>query len=566
MNQNNKYNEMLYELFGALCNQTITREQHQQLEEVLSSDADARLKYFNYLDLHLNLERMHDEQPVSDYELQIQAPLVNASYTQAPPGQPVKTSSALWLLVSAVCLVLVAGFLTFNLAPPTAPQISLDTPQSQPEPPSAAAVTQTAAVRFAEGSPFLKVGSPIVNCQEYAISAGQLQLIFTNGAEVILTGPAVFESQGPEHLAVRYGACSVYAPDGAEGFTVETPLSQVVDYGTRFSVNVSEAGNTDVQVIEGETDVQPVKFKSDSQIKSQRLTRGMAQRLTTNNGVVVDDIPFDQKQYVSQLPDRVVSYTTTVGPENRAEDLKCVTVQRGGKSYQYEVEDLIGIELTHYKGRSFLTRNDGIDPGTDGNPGTLRRHLLDDDRCLLTGVVNPGGSTSPLTAAPVMHEEEDPAHPNTPGMAIRFREPVVNGPGPDIVLFDLQVIVHSTTGDAFYATPLPFTEKSKTHLIQKFDIDLASPEAKPLEKFWLHIFNRKSGISSRSELETAKSNGGNWHVVGAKALATGINLSDLGIAEGETVEGLFIQDVQDDGDMIDPVFIGGLPPLKPARK
>ena len=310
MNQNNKYNEMLYELFGALCNQTITSEQHQQLEEVLSSDADARLKYFNYLDLHLNLERMHDEQPVSDYEFQIQAPLVNASYTQAPPGQPVKTSTALWLLVSAACLVLVTGFLTFNLAPPAAPQISLDTPQSQPKPPSAAAVTQTAAVRFAEGSPFLKVGSPIVNCQEYAISAGQLQLIFTNGAEVILTGPAVFESQGPEHLAVRYGACSVYAPDGAEGFTVETPLSQVVDYGTRFSVNVSEAGNTDVQVIEGETDVQPVKFKSDSQIKSQRLTRGMAQRLTTNNGVVVDDIPFDQKQYVSQLPDRVVSYTT----------------------------------------------------------------------------------------------------------------------------------------------------------------------------------------------------------------------------------------------------------------
>lgn len=568
MNQDNKHNEMLYELFGALCNQTITPEQHQQLEEILSADAEARQKYFNYLDLHLNLERMHDEQPISDYEFLIQAPLVSAAqHTQAPPGQTVKVSSALWLLVSAACLVLVAGFLVFDQKPPVAPQISQNAPQSKKQETfSVAAVTQTAAVRFAEGSPFLKVGSPIVSRQEYAISAGQLQLIFANGAEVILTGPAVFESQGPEHLAVRYGACSVYAPDGAEGFTVETPLSNVVDYGTRFSVNVSEAGNTDVQVIEGETDVQPVKLNPDSDVKSQRLTRGMAQRLTTNNGVVIDEIPFDQKSYVSQLPDRVVTYTTTVGPENRAEDLKCVTVQRGGKSYQYEVEDLIGIELTHYKGKSFLTRNDGIDPGTDGNPKTLRRHLLDEDRCLLTGVVNPGGSTSPLTAAPVMNEEEDPAHPNTPGMAIRFREPVVNDVGPDIVLFDLQVIVHSTTGDAFYASPLPFTEKSKTHLIQKFDIDLASPEAKPLEKFWLHIFNQKAGISSRSELETAKSNGGNWHVVGAKALATGIDLSDLGFAEGETVEGLFIQDVQDDSDVIDPVFIGGLPPLKPARK
>lgn len=566
MNQNNKHNELLYELFGALCNQSITAEQHQQLEDILSTDTDARQKYFNYLDLHLNLGRMHDEQPVSDFELQIQSPLTTTAHTQVPAGQPVKTATALWLLVSAACLVLVAGFLVFNQAPPAIPQVSQVTPQSEIQTPSTAAVTQTAAVRFAEGSPFLKVGSPIVNCQEYAISAGQLQLIFANGAEVILTGPAVFESQGPEHLAVRYGACSVYAPDGAEGFTVETPLSNVVDYGTRFSVNVSDAGNTDVQVIEGETDVRPVKLKSDSDVKSQRLTRGMAQRLTTNNGVVVDEIPFDHKQYVSQLPDRVVTYTTTLGPDRRAEDLKCVTVQRGGKSYQYEVEDLIGIELTHYKGKSFLTRNDGIDPGNDGDPKTLRRHLLEQDRCLLTGVVNPGGSTAPLTAPPVMNDQEDPAHPNTPGMAIRFREPVVNDLGPDIVLFDLQVIVHSTTGDAFYASPLPFTKKSKTHLIQKFDIDLASPEAKPLEKFWLHIFNQKSGISSRSELETARGNGGNWHVVSAKALATGIDLSDLGFAEGETVEGLFIQDVQDDNDVIDPVFIGGLPPLKHTRK
>ena len=28
MSQNNQQNELLYELFGALCNQTITPEQH----------------------------------------------------------------------------------------------------------------------------------------------------------------------------------------------------------------------------------------------------------------------------------------------------------------------------------------------------------------------------------------------------------------------------------------------------------------------------------------------------------------------------------------------------------
>jgi len=55
------------------------------------------------------------------------------------------------------------------------------------------------------------------------------------------------------------------------------------------------------------------------------------------------------------------------------------------------------------------------------------------------------------------------------------------------------------------------------------------------------------------------------HIVGAKALAVGIDLSDLGIPEGETVEGLFIQDILDDKDFLDPVFIGGLPSLKRSK-
>lgn len=562
MNHSNQQNEQLYELFGAICNETITPEQHEQLQNILAVDADAREKYFNYLELHLYLERLHEERSEPDIDLHFQPPVLPVKNAE-PKQTAQRVPQAFWMLAAAICIVITGGFLYLNQTPETPQQVS-----GAPAKDSVATVTQTAAVRFAEGAPFLKVGSCIEAWQEYAISAGQLQLVFPNGAEVILTGPAVFESEGDEHLAVRLGSCSVYAPDGAEGFTVETPLSQVVDYGTRFSVNVSEAGNTDVQVIEGETDVRPLDSEENTGVAPQRLTKGMAQRLTTNNGLVINEIPFDRDQYISSLPDRVISYTATKGPHNKAEDLTSVTVQRGGTPYQYEVEDLIGIELTHYKGSSFLTRNDGIDPATDGNPLTLRRHLLDQDRSLLTGVVNPAGSETPLTEPPVMNEVEDPNRPNTPGMAIRFREPVVNGPGPDIVLFDLQVIVHTTTGDAFYATPLPFTKNRRPLKVEQFDIDLASPEAQPLEKFWLHLFNKKqlTGSGSLDELETASSNGGNLHIVGAKALAVGIDLSDMGFAEGETVEGLFIQDAQDNADVIDPVFIAGLPPLKHSKK
>lgn len=565
MNQQNNQNEVLFDLLGALCNQTITAEQHQVLENILAEDAEARQHYFNYLELHLNLEQLHDERPEAEIDFHLPMPANQSAQSKPLSGNAFKSSQALWGLVSIVCVTIVVGMLILIQKPIVPPKISQpDLPVLIPNA-QVAEVIQTAALRFAEGAPFLKVGSPIETDQEYAISEGQIQFKFANGAEVILIGPAVFESEGAEHLAVRYGSCSVFAPEGAEGFTVETPLSNVVDFGTRFFVNVSETGNTDVQVIEGETDVRPIEVDVNSKAKTKRLTKGMAQRLTTNNGVVVDEIPFDGNQYVSQLPDRVISYTTTLGPHQGAEDLTSVTVQRGGKAHQYPVEDLIGIELTHYKGKSFIARNDGIDPATDGDPATLRRHLLEQDRSLVTGVVNPFGSTKPLTRPPVMNESEDPDQPNTPGMAIRFREPVVNDHGPDIVLFDLHVIVHPKGGDTFFVTPLPFTSKRKTYQIKQFDIDLASPEAKLLEKFWLHIFNQKTGIRSLTELESAKGNGGKWHVVGAKALALGIDLSDLGVAEGETVEGLFIQDLDGDKDSVDPVFIGGLPPLEHSK-
>ncbi len=559
MNQQYDKNEKLFDLLGALCNQTITAEQHQELEHILEKDAEARKHYFNYLELHLNLELLHDERPEAEIGFHVPTSVIQALNTPSRTANAFKSSQALWGLVSVICVTVVAGIFFLNQTPVTPPQMSQ--PDVTTNKAIVAKVTQTAAIRFAEGAPSLKVNSPIDIDQEYAISEGQIQLVFSNGAEVILTGPAVFESQGTEHLAVRYGTCSVFAPEGAEGFTVETPLSNVVDFGTRFSVNVTETGNTDVQVIEGEADVRPIKSDSQSKLGSKRLTTGMAQRLTTNNGLVVDEIPFDGAQYVSQLPDRVVSYTTTLGPNQKAEDLTGITIQRGGRVYQYSVDELIGIELTHYKGSSFITRNDGIDPATDGNPETLRRHLLDQDRSLLTGIINPTGSGNPLAVPPILNKIEDPEHPNTPGMAIRFQKPIINDQGPDIVLFELQVIVHPAAGDPFYVTPLPFTSKRKTHKINQFDIDLASSEAKLLEKFWLHLFTQKNDIDSLSKLESVPGNGGKWHVVGAKALATGIDLSDLGFAEGETVEGLLIQDAQDDKNLIDPVFIGGLPPL-----
>jgi hypothetical protein len=266
-------------------------------------------------------------------------------------------------------------------------------------------------------------------------------------------------------------------------------------------------------------------------------------------------------------PDRVVRYQAAKDPSGGVDELVSVTVQRGGETMTYPVEDLIGIDLVHFKGwrgsiSNVTTPHSLRDPRQPPEKGTSRGALLDRDRRLTTGVINPSGARESLTRDPVMNDPEQKESPNTPGLGIRFARPVTNGPGPDVVLFDLHVIIHPERGDAFHVSPLHFAPGLKSHTVRRYDIDLASPQAQPLAKFLLYRFDGPA--TSRSSLESLRHDGGAPHVVAAKGLAVGIDLSDLGYPPGAEVEGLFFQDVQDDGDYVDPVLIAGFPPIAPT--
>ncbi len=532
--------EELYQLFGSLCNETITSDEHQRLEGILADDAHTRQLYYQYLDLHLELGE----------------PTTKQSLTHRS-SSPEPTIKHYYLLVGVALLVLLTITIGLKLN-------NLNNTQQTIEHNPLASVVQTSQVRFAVGSPSLKVGSPLEEQKKYALVEGELQIIFNNGAEVILQGPAVFEVLGKESLSVDYGACSVYAPEGAEGFVVQTPLSHVVDLGTRFSVNVNESGETDVQVVEGEAEVHPVDSKEIGNQQTIRLSKGMAQRYTRDQKIIAQNIPYDQTSYSKQLPDRVMNYTATTGQHGGVEKLTEITLQRGGKKITYSTDQLIGIEVIHFKGvpsgRGYFTTglNHG-DPALNQKGNKLRRGLLDADRLLTTGLINPGGSVQPLKTNPVINKPEIKDHPNTPGMAIRFKTPVINGPGADVVLFDLHVIVHPVHGDHFHVSPIHFREGLHSHTIRQFDINLSSAEAKNIDKFRLYSFEKIVG--DLDQLESFKHNGGMLHVVGAKALATGIDLSDLGYKPGEAVEELFIQDALSKGGHLDPVFIAGLPEI-----
>ena len=72
-----------------------------------------------------------------------------------------------------------------------------------------------------EGAQF-KVG------QTLHIAAGLVEIVFGCGATAIVEGPAVLELQSNKSSALHIGKLTAHVPDDLEGFTVHTPVAQVV--------------------------------------------------------------------------------------------------------------------------------------------------------------------------------------------------------------------------------------------------------------------------------------------------------------------------------------------------
>ncbi len=375
--------------------------------------------------------------------------------------------------------------------------------------------------------------------RDYTLSSGSVELAFPSGATAIVEGPAVFRLVSDERLALDLGQCSTHVPKGAEGFRVDTPVGQVVDKGTRFYVKVSETSDTEVQVIEGAADVYPGGAGDGA---NYRLTAGEGRKVGHESSVPV---AFSQKGYRGGMPDRIVSYEATLNAAKAAETLVSLTVQRGGEEFRYSAGRLIPVEVVSF--------NAGATPNPIGHlvSGAAlpeRRASLLEDFALYTGVINPGGSREPLSG-PFVPEE-------TPGFAIRFRQPVENRPGPDVAFFEIQNAANSPRGDAFHAGPLRWEDRLRSHTIRQYDLMMTNPAALPVAERYL--FRCSPPVLSLPEMEAAEATG-SLSSLQFRALVVGIDLSDLGYDIGETVDGLFFQDAWDDDDLVDPVLVVGFP-------
>ena len=104
---------------------------------------------------------------------------------------------------------------------------------------------------------------------------GLLELTYPSGVVLVLESPARFDLRNATSVRLSDGNLSARVPDGARGFTVETPSARIVDLGTEFGVSAG-AASSEVHVFKGE-----VIVKTPDEPDPLRLTTNRASRIDT---------------------------------------------------------------------------------------------------------------------------------------------------------------------------------------------------------------------------------------------------------------------------------------------
>lgn len=131
------------------------------------------------------------------------------------------------------------------------------------------------AARSGTDAPFELATGATLSLSDLQMPPGFFRFRLESGATFAVTGPADLRFVNPMHLRVVRGKVTTDVGENAKGFIVETAQTKVVDLGTRFGVEVTESGHTDVVVFQGEVELHD--SKKDSSVN--RLVEGEAVRV-----------------------------------------------------------------------------------------------------------------------------------------------------------------------------------------------------------------------------------------------------------------------------------------------
>lgn len=224
----------LRELCDRLLDGDCTAAQRARLEALVLGDAALRRLYVELMHQHAALRQCASR--LGDLPLaEVLKTLPEATRAKLIPFP----SARRWLRLAAAVAV---GVGVWWLVP---------RPGAKP----LATLVETNGARW-ENSSLPTVPGSALHAGRLRLAEGVARVVFQSGAEVSLEGPAELELTGPNACHLRSGALTAHVPEQARGFVVGTAHARLIDHGTDFGISADAAGRAQVQVLQGEVELE----------------------------------------------------------------------------------------------------------------------------------------------------------------------------------------------------------------------------------------------------------------------------------------------------------------------
>lgn len=324
------------ELLGQLLDDDMSREQLDELVEIVTADPFKLQRLREHLTFSDRLSQYEDEmrdeqrflsalqvraaaaEDTEDFVSQVVASVKDeaAGPRGRVPSQPSQKQDGNWRrfrgltgwVSAAVALLLLAG-MVIHLASDggsneTTRQMAGEIAEPADVNDNGVAVLTRLAGLQGDNATNWRVGETIPPGL-MAWDAGLVQLEFYCGATVVVEGPAEIEILDQSRVVCRLGRLRAHVPEPARGFAVLAPSFELVDLGTEFGLNVSGDGAAEVHVFDGKVELYDAQSNRDSATRRE-LNAGDAltvDRDGTAKSIAARDADFVTPTRLSQLAD-----------------------------------------------------------------------------------------------------------------------------------------------------------------------------------------------------------------------------------------------------------------------
>ena len=214
-----------------------------------------------------------------------------------------------------------------------------------------------------------------------------------------------------------------------------------------------------------------------------------------------------------------------------------VTINDGSKPKIFNGARLVAGRIVHYEGGGgvSLAVRGKTDVSALDRAGLLRNSLA-------AGLPNPGATAAPGRGA------------SGPGGAVRFDSPVGNRGGPDLVVFEMHK--GGGGGDWFHIAPIEANPDWQGITVKRYDIDAAHVAC--LELPGMDLYGHAAPLRDTQSFLEGGLRPHTQAEGGFQAVATAIDLSEMGVKEGASSSGVVLRSVSGQ-PAFDPLAVLGLP-------